>query len=101
LVPTLIDVMDFSSGDDGERLSRAYAPVSGGRYERDRYAVTKIVEEIFDACHEPIPSVTGIMESIAECRLGPPANGTLLPLREAIARARIPKQSDVIEAYRI
>lgn len=101
LVPTLIDVMDFSSGDDGERLSRAYAPVSGGRYERDRYAVTKIVEEIFDACHEPIPSVTGIRESIAECRLGPPANGTLLPLREAIARARIPKQSDVIEAYRI
>lgn len=100
-VPTLIDVMDFSCGDDGERISRAYAPVSGGRYERDRYAVTKIVEEIIGACRESIPSVTEIRRSIEECRLGPPANGTLLPLREAIARACNPKQTETTETYRV
>lgn len=101
LVPTLIDVMDFSCRDDGERISRAYAPVSGGRYERDRYAVTRIVEEILDACCDPIPSVTEIKESIIECRHGPPANGTLLPLREAIAKARNPQQEGVTETYRV
>ncbi len=45
--PFLIDALDFSPASDGDRVSTAYAPEAGSRIERDRYALTKIAEELF------------------------------------------------------
>jgi len=90
LFPIMIDVVDFSPTQDGERMSRAYAPVSGGRFERDRFAVTKIVEEVLGVEQLRGETWADITLSIDKCRLGPPANATLLPLKEALERALIP-----------
>jgi len=96
-LPSLIDLVDFSCGQDGSRKSRAYSPALGGRYERDRFAVTKIAEELLDKIHLSENDSARIARSIEECRLGTPANGTLLPLREAIAcvsNSSVDEQSD-------
>lgn len=85
--PVLIDIVDFSSSQDGSRKSRAYAPASGGRFERDRYAVTKIAEELIAKVGAADDIAKRIARSIDECRMGPPANGTLSPLREALEGA--------------
>jgi serine/threonine protein kinase len=82
--PVLIDLLDFVPSDDGERMSTMYAPPSGGRFERDCYAVTKICEELL--------AVSGLNEAdrqslgvaISKIRTGPPENATLLPLVEAV-----------------
>ncbi len=96
LVPVLIDVVDYSSGQDGSRLSRAYSPASGGRFERDRYAVTKITEELIAKAGIHPDAAVRIETAINECRVGPPANGTLLPLREALELSlRSPSESPV------
>ena len=99
--PILVDVLDFTSSLDGERVSRAYAPSSGSSFERDRFAVTKIVEEILDVCSEPAQFASLISEAVEQCRLGPPANGTLLPLIEAAETSRNPPHTEDIEAYRV
>jgi len=92
LHPVLIDVLDFSPARDGERLSRAYAPASGGRFERDRYAVTKISEDVLAPMSGKLSSWEEIQRAISDCRVAPPPNGTLLPLREALVRAQAPVQ---------
>jgi hypothetical protein len=100
-LPVLIDLVDFSSGQDGSRKSRAYSPASGGRFERDRFAVTKVAEELLGRVEVPTEAARRIARSIEECRMGPPANGTLLPLREAIERSKN-SQSDVeMETYTV
>lgn len=91
--PVLIDLLDFSCSVDGERISRAYAPASGGRFERDRFAVTKVVEEILAVHPLEASAMRGIARAIEECRSGSPANGTLLPLQEAIDLIVNPKPS--------
>ena len=45
-VPLLVDLLDFSCEADGDVRNTAYAPATGGRFERDRFATTKVVEEI-------------------------------------------------------
>jgi len=91
--PILIDLLDFSCSADGERISRAYAPTSGGRFERDRYAVTKVVEEVLAVHPLEATAMHGLAKAIEECRSGYPPNGTLLPLQEAIDRVVNPKPS--------
>lgn len=93
--------MDFSSGQDGSRHSRAYSPASGGRFERDRFAVTKITEELLENCEFSNEVAGQIARSIEECRMGPPANGTLLPLREAIERVQNSHDDDELTTYNI
>jgi serine/threonine protein kinase len=88
--PVLIDILDYSSTRDGDRLSRAYAPLSGGRFERDRYAITKIAEEMLASHASEKSSLNDLLQAINDCRCIPPENGTLLPLREAIERAQKP-----------
>lgn len=88
--PMLIDVLDYSSAREGDRLSRAYAPASGGRFERDRFAVTKIAEEMLAPHSSVLPAWDDLQQAITDCRVVPPANGTLLPLREALERAQRP-----------
>jgi serine/threonine protein kinase len=85
--PVLIDIVDYSSGQDGSRKSRAYAPASGGRFERDRFAVTKIAEEVLSTIEIPDDIRQRVRQAIEECRMGPPANGTLLPLRDVLQAA--------------
>ncbi len=91
-IPVLIDVLDFSPSDDGERMSGAYAPASGGRFERDRFAITKIACELLGSGILPSAIWGDISRCIEQCRTGPPANGTLIPLQEALARASLPPE---------
>ncbi|EAT08892.1 Superfamily I DNA and RNA helicase and helicase subunit [Sphingomonas sp. SKA58] len=81
--PVLIDLLDFSSASDGERISSAYVPESGGRFERDCFAVTVIAEQLFadDEC-----SVAGRARlAINKIRMDEPANATLMPLLDALS----------------
>jgi hypothetical protein len=96
----LIDVLDFSPRVDGERVTPAYSPSSGGTQERDRYAVTKIAEDLLGAWLSGPPGV-GLAKAIETCRTSVPANGTLLPLKEAIERARKPSGTPKIETLNI
>ncbi|MER8499468.1 AAA domain-containing protein [Mesorhizobium sp. M1142] len=86
--PVLIDALDFSPRVDGDLVTSAYAPESGTRLERDRYAITKITEEIF-ACVDDLEAQTAveIATAVRDCREKPPVLTTLLPLQEALARA--------------
>jgi serine/threonine protein kinase len=88
--PVLIDLFDFSSQADGERMSTAYAPPSGGRFERDRFAVTRMVEEVIGTQQIKGGVWADITRAIDQCRIGPPENSTLLPLMEALDRALNP-----------
>jgi hypothetical protein len=95
-MPVLIDMVDYSSAQDGSRRSRAYSPASGGRFERDRYAVTKIAQELLASVDIHTDVARRIERAVEECRMGPPANGTLLPLREALEFAtKSPTESDL------
>jgi hypothetical protein len=90
--PVLIDFLEFSTEADGDVVSTAYAPASGGdRFSRDRFALTKIAEEVFLACEIGGANAIALTKAIRECREGPPANATLLPLSEGIERILAPK----------
>jgi len=81
--PVLIDIIDFSPASDGERMSNAYAPSSGGRQERDRFAVGKIAEEML-ARFKGDEGVNAVLAAIKLCRESEPQNATLAPLVEAL-----------------
>lgn len=83
--PVLIDLMDFSPVTDGDRVSTLYSPPLGGRFERDRYAVTKLVEELFPTGSLLHSQQASLASAIEQCREGPPANGSLSPLADALA----------------
>lgn len=80
--PILIDLVDFANAADGEIRSSAYAPEVGGRFERDCFAVTRIVEELFERSDQNLPP--RISEAIKQIRTREPVNSTLLPLIEAL-----------------
>lgn len=101
LAPVLIDMVDYSSGQDGSRRSRAYSPASGGRFERDRYAVTRITEELFAKVNVHADVAARVKRAVEECRMGPPANGTLLPLREALEFALRPQTDSDLPTFTI
>lgn len=89
--PVLIDFLEFSAEGDGEVVSAAYAPMSGGdRFARDRFALTKIAEEVFLAREVGGTDAIALTKAIRECREGPPANASLLPLSECIERILAP-----------
>lgn len=92
--PVLIDLIDFSAAADGEIISTAYAPPVGGRMERDRFAVTRIVEEVLQGVDVPGAVLAAIAAAISTCRETRPENGTLLPLVEALERALAPAVAD-------
>ena len=96
LWPVLIDLLDFSPSNDGERMNTAYAPASGGRFERDRFAVTKITEEIIDALTLEASAQESIKAAINQIRNSTPANATLLPLIEALGSALNPPASEPV-----
>lgn len=84
----LIDVLDFSPRSDGDKQNGAYAPASGGRLERDRFAVTKIAEELFSLSELPAEHAAKLAKAIETCRSEEPCLATLLPLEEAVGAVR-------------
>ncbi|MFB2594860.1 AAA domain-containing protein [Paracoccus sp. p4-l81] len=100
MAPALIDALDFSPRADGERTTSAYAPVSGGIFERDRFAVTRIAEEVlaFTALGER--DARDIAKAVADCREKEPYLSTLLPLLDqieaALARLDMPAADDSV-----
>ncbi|HDR9140008.1 TPA: NERD domain-containing protein [Burkholderia vietnamiensis] len=82
--PVIIDLLDFSPTDDGERVSTAYAPATGGRFERDCFAVTRIAEEILMAVPLEPQDMARLQRAVDHIRTTTPENATLLPLIESI-----------------
>ena len=92
--PVLIDALDFSPRADGERITAAYSSSSGSIFERDRFAVTRIAEEVL-ACAALSERDSGdIARAIAECREKEPRLSTLLPILDKVeaALARLSEQ---------
>lgn len=85
--PVLIDALDFSPRSDGERRSSAYAPETGSVFERDRYAVTRIVEEVLARAEIDLSEAAMIGAAIQVCREREPRLSTLLPLLDAFEAA--------------
>lgn len=83
-VPILIDALDFAPRVDGDLRTSAYAPDSGNRFERDRFAVTKIVEEICANSKLEAEDAARLVAAARECRYKDPKLATLLPLQEAL-----------------
>jgi serine/threonine protein kinase len=81
--PVLIDALDFTPRIDGELSTSAYAPDSGNLFERDRFAVTKIVEEICATSTLEAQDAAALLTAARECRDRDPKLATLLPLQEA------------------
>ncbi|MGU3452414.1 AAA domain-containing protein [Methylobacterium fujisawaense] len=83
----LIDALDFSSGVDGDIHTSAYAPESGTVFERDRFAVIRMVEEILAPAGLAEEEALIVAKGIGECRERVPALATLLPLLDAVREA--------------
>lgn len=100
--PVLIDALDFSPRADGERTTAAYAPSSGSLFERDRFAVTRIAEEVFTCVALNERDAREIARAIADCREKEPRLSTLLPLLDqveaALARLNAPAADNAIDA---
>lgn len=80
----LIDPIDFAPAADGEISTTAYAPQSGNRFERDRFALLKITEEILDGSGLDGEDARPIALAISDCRDKVPKLATLQPVSEAL-----------------
>ncbi|PCD00947.1 NERD domain-containing protein [Halopseudomonas pelagia] len=89
--PNFIDYHDFSCGADGEIQSSAYTPQKGGRFERDRFAVTVMITEMLDGVQIAEIDRKGINKAIEVCRGEALENATLLPLFDAIENILSPE----------
>ncbi|XWJ91946.1 AAA domain-containing protein [Phytobacter ursingii] len=92
--PLLIDYLDFCCVADGELKNTAYSPTSGGTLERDRFAVTKIIEEIINSSSLAGQMISDIHSAIAECRKQELPNATLLPLKKCLSRILTPESTE-------
>jgi hypothetical protein len=81
--PVIVDLSDFTAAAEGDTMTVRYAPESGGRYERDCFAITVIADELLAASNSAISG--RIREAIAKVRTAEPANATLLPLIDVLA----------------
>lgn len=81
--PIIVDLSDFTTTAEGDTVTARYAPESGGRYERDCFAVTVIGEELLAGSDSRISD--RVREAIAKVRTDEPANATLLPLIDVLA----------------
>lgn len=98
-IPVLIDALDFTPCVDGELCTSAYTPDFGNRFERDRFAVTKIVEEICEASTLEVQDSARLLTAARECRDKDPKLATLLPLQEALnlIYERLSAPEDIVE----
>lgn len=96
--PILIDYLDFAPESDGERISTSYAPAEGGRLERDRFGVCRIVEEVLEGVETSELFRESFYAALEQVRNGPPPNASLAPLIEALA---VEPESVAVEPRRI
>jgi len=82
----IIDFLDFSSDADGDRQNGAYS-AGGDRFQRDRFAVLKISEEVLSLGELPPAIAQGVAKAISICRTKEPRLATLTPLAEALTMA--------------
>lgn len=82
--PIFIDALDFTARIDGDIVSTAYAPETGSIFERDRYAATKIVEEILSGVSLEPAHAARLAVAIRSCREKEPRLSTMLPLIDEI-----------------
>ncbi|NNU40590.1 AAA family ATPase [Rhizobium sophorae] len=80
--PVIVDLIDFTALSDGDTATSRYSPESGGRYERDCFAVTEIAKELLEGSTSKPAS--WVREAIVKVRNDEPANATLLPLIDAL-----------------
>lgn len=90
--PIIVDLIDFTTADEGDTVTARYAPESGGRYERDCFAVTAIAEELLAESDSRISA--RVRAAIAKIRTDQPPNATLLPLIDAL-QASEPDDQDI------
>ena len=95
----LLDLLDYSTEEAGDRLTMAYQPPDHGddATYRDRYAVAMIAEELAMAWTQGHPGeVWGALVTAAseECGKGDNAWETLRPLREAIKKGPQQQRAD-------
>lgn len=79
--PIIVDLVDFAPTTDGELMNNRYAPESGGRYERDCFAVTVIAQQLLQDANSPL--ALRVHDAITTVRSGDAPNATLLPLIDA------------------
>jgi serine/threonine protein kinase len=96
--PVFIDAIDFSPRVDGELMSSAYAPQSGSRFERDRFALTKIAEELFSFARFEAEDAARLAKAVRVCREKEPPLATIQPLLDAIEETVRRLDSPVAEA---
>lgn len=82
--PVLLDVLDFSPEGEGERTSAAYSPSSGSKFERDRFATTAVIDRVISAGQISDKDKALVSDAILQVRRGPPENGSLFPLKDAL-----------------
>ncbi len=80
--PVIVDLIDFTALNDGDTATSRYSPESGGRYERDCFAVTEIAKELLEGSTSKPAS--RVREAIVKVRNDEPANASLLPLIDAL-----------------
>ncbi len=80
--PIIVDLIDFTTTNDGDTATARYAPEGGGRYERDCFAVTVIAEELLVRSGSRTSS--RVRKAIDKVRTDEPRNATLLPLIDAM-----------------
>jgi len=79
----VIDYLDFSPNADGELQNRLYS-AGGDRYERDRFAVLKMAQEILSLVPLPAEVAAKISVAIDSCQTMSPRLSTLTPLSEVL-----------------
>jgi serine/threonine protein kinase len=84
----LIDILDFTPRSDGDIQNSAYSSEGGDRFARDRFAATKIAEEIFQLSNFAPEHAAKLAGAIHDCRTKEPRLASLLPLQEAIEAVR-------------
>lgn len=92
-----IDILDLQLEIDGGSSLSDYAPASGNKFERDRFAAIKMCLDIFNC------SASGIPEEVKKCADAcinqEPAMATLAPFQEEILNQinliRSPEKADV------
>jgi hypothetical protein len=80
--PMLVDLVDFTAAADGEIANMRFAPESGGRYERDRFAITAVAEELLG--QDGSSATLRVRDAIREIRTAEAPNATLLPILDAL-----------------
>jgi len=80
----LIDALDFSPRSDGALVSSAYAPQSGNIFERDRFAATKIADELLLNAGLEDQDAAKLSKAIKQCQEKEPILSTLSPVLDEI-----------------